>query len=195
MLYLFLAFAAIFIIIIPIFLKLIKSGKLTSTIINPLVLSLGIILFILPFIPQPRLHVDEKSTLVLTALSSILAAIGFYLIVGSFIVFKRYQIPLAPYNWTPPRIIDRGVYRWVRHPQYLGGLLAYGGLYLFMKGLYSLCIIYPLLVFVLYIRAHAEEKYILRKKYAQEYAEYQKKVGMFIPKFKYLCSSSKKFNS
>lgn len=195
MLHLFLAFAAIFIITIPIFLKIIKTGKLTSTIVNPLVLSLGIILFILPFIPQPKLHLDEKFTLVLIVLSSILAAIGFCLIIGSFIVFKKYRIPLAPYNWTPPRIVDRGVYRLVRHPQYLGGLLAYGGLYLFMKGLYSLCLIYPLLVVTLYIRAYAEEKYILVKQFPNEYTNYQKKVGMFIPKFKYLCRESKNFNS
>jgi protein-S-isoprenylcysteine O-methyltransferase Ste14 len=195
MLYLFLAFAAIFIIIIPIFLKIIKTGKLTSTIVNPLVLSFGIILFILPFIPQPRLHLEEKSTLIVTILSFMLAAIGFYLIIDSFIVFKKYRIPLAPYNWTPPRIVDRGVYRLVRHPQYLGGLLAYGGLYLFMKGLYSLCLIYPLLVVTLYIRAYAEEKYILVKQFPNEYTNYQKKVGMFIPKFKYLCRESKNFNS
>jgi len=76
-----------------------------------------------------------------------------------------------------------GAYRIVRHPQYLGGLLVYGGLYLFMRGLFALYIIYPLLVLTLYIRAYGEEKYILSKKFPQEYLDYQKKVGMFIPKF------------
>lgn len=51
-----------------------------------------------------------------------------------------------------------------------------------MGGLFALCIIYPLLALTLYLRAYGEEKYILRKKYPQEYEDYQKKVGMFIPK-------------
>jgi len=181
--YLFLGLAVIFIANIFIFLKVIKAGKLTSKLVNPLVVSFGIILFILPFLPQPRFSLNRGATIALTLASILLAALGFYLIGGAFITYRRYSIPLTPHNWTPPKIIDKGVYRIVRHPQFLGGLLAYGGLYLFMRGLFALGIIYPLLVLTLYIRAYGEERYILRKKFPQEYSSYQKRVGMLIPKF------------
>ena len=48
----------------------------------------------------------------------------------------------------PTRVIKTGVYSHVRHPQYLGGLLAHIGITLILSALYSL-LYAPILMFVI----------------------------------------------
>lgn len=183
MIYPFIAVDAFFIIIIIIFLNKIKSGKLTSSFINPLIVIFAILLFLLPFLPQPRFFPPRPIRISVVLLSIFLEASALYLFIGAICVYKKYSIPLTPRVWTPPKLVRKGVFSIVRHPIYLSELLAYGGFFLYMRGLYALCIIYPMLVIATYIRAYAEERYILTKNFPEEYGKYRKKVGMFIPKF------------
>lgn len=79
------------------------------------------------------------------------------------------------------RVISTGVYSIVRHPQYLGGLLAHFGFSFLLSGLYSL-LATPLVIAVVYIISWKEENE-LTKEFGQEYVNYRNKVPMLMPKF------------
>ena len=77
-------------------------------------------------------------------------------------------------------IITSGVYSIVRHPQYLGGLLAHVGVTLLLSTVYSL-LVSPLMVFLVYLLSKKEEEELIIE-FGKEYQSYKKKVPMFIPK-------------
>jgi len=80
----------------------------------------------------------------------------------------------------PVRIVTKGVYSSVRHPQYLGGLLAHIGFSFLLSGLYSL-LSTPLIVALVYLISRKEESE-LTNEFGQEYLEYKKKTPMLFPR-------------
>lgn len=80
----------------------------------------------------------------------------------------------------PVRIVTTGVYSIVRHPQYLGGLLAHIGLSFLLSASYSL-LSTPLIATLVYLISRKEEDE-LTKEFGKEYADYKMKVPMLIPR-------------
>ena len=78
------------------------------------------------------------------------------------------------------RVAASGVYSIVRHPQYLGGILAHVGFSFLLSGLYSL-LATPLVVALIYALSWKEEDE-LAKEFGQEYADYRERVPMLIPR-------------
>lgn len=82
------------------------------------------------------------------------------------------------------KIVKRGVYSSVRHPQYLGGLLAHVGISFLLSAWFSL-LSTPLMVVLVYLLSRKEEKELLRE-FGKEYVEYKEKVPMLIPNLRKL---------
>jgi len=80
------------------------------------------------------------------------------------------------------RVITKGVYSIVRHPQYLGGILAHIGVSFLLSAFYSL-LVTPIVIGFIFIISWKEEKE-LTKEFGQEYEDYKKKVPMLIPLIK-----------
>jgi protein-S-isoprenylcysteine O-methyltransferase Ste14 len=80
----------------------------------------------------------------------------------------------------PVKIVTTGVYSIVRHPQYLGGLLAHIGFSFLLSGLYSL-LSTPVVAAVIYIISRKEETELTRE-FGQEYLDFKKKTPMLLPK-------------
>jgi protein-S-isoprenylcysteine O-methyltransferase Ste14 len=78
------------------------------------------------------------------------------------------------------KIVTTGVYSLVRHPQYLGGLLAHIGFSFLWSGLYSL-LSTPVVVAVVYFISRKEETE-LKKEFGQEYLNYKKKTHSLLLK-------------
>jgi protein-S-isoprenylcysteine O-methyltransferase Ste14 len=70
----------------------------------------------------------------------------------------------------------------VRHPQYLGGLLAHLGISILLSAFYSL-LLTPIMIALVYLISRKEEKEILRE-FGKEYEDYRDEVPMLIPKLK-----------
>jgi protein-S-isoprenylcysteine O-methyltransferase Ste14 len=78
----------------------------------------------------------------------------------------------------PDILCTTGIYKYVRHPAYVGSILMLTGLYIV-----SPILAFTYLVFVLFfIRALSEEQ-ILEFTF-KEYKDYKKKTGMFLPKIR-----------
>jgi protein-S-isoprenylcysteine O-methyltransferase Ste14 len=80
----------------------------------------------------------------------------------------------------PVKIVTTGVYSIVRHPQYLGGLLAHLGFSFLLSGLYCL-LSTPLIALIIYLISRKEETE-LTKEFGKEYMDYKKKTPMLIPR-------------
>jgi len=78
------------------------------------------------------------------------------------------------------RIIERGIYRFVRHPSYSGSLLSFLGLGIsFANWLSILAIIVPITVAFLH-RVRIEEA-ALHQAFGEEYAGYARRTRRFVP--------------
>lgn len=82
----------------------------------------------------------------------------------------------------PKTVVTTGVYSIVRHPQYLGGLLAHLGISILLSAFYSL-LLTPIMIALVHLISRKEEKEILRE-FGKEYEDYRDKVPMLIPKLK-----------
>jgi len=78
------------------------------------------------------------------------------------------------------RVISTGAYSVVRHPQYLGGLMAHMGISVLLSGWFSL-ISTPLVSALVYLISKKEETELV-KEFGEEYERYKRKVPMFIPR-------------
>ena len=80
------------------------------------------------------------------------------------------------------RIVVRGVYLIVRHPQYLGGLLAHAGISFLLSAWYSL-VFTPLMVTLVFLISKKEEEELIRE-FGKEYEDYKAKVPMLLPRLR-----------
>jgi protein-S-isoprenylcysteine O-methyltransferase Ste14 len=92
------------------------------------------------------------------------------------------NVNLSPFP-TPKksaRLIQHGIFKFVRHPIYSGILLFCFGFSLYQANLFQWLVSFLLLTLFIY-KAKYEEG-LLQKKF-NEYATYKKKTGMFLPRF------------
>ena len=81
-----------------------------------------------------------------------------------------------------PRLIDSGVYSWVRHPMYLGVLLFCLGFFFISPSLLSFGV--WLAFFILYDKMTTYEEKDLIRIFGEEYIAYQKRVSKWLPRIK-----------
>jgi protein-S-isoprenylcysteine O-methyltransferase Ste14 len=79
----------------------------------------------------------------------------------------------------PDRLVTSGPYRYVRHPQYLGHFIIFGGFFLLLLNLVALV---PLPSILGEIRMATLEEQFLTEKYGDSYVSYQRTTGKFIPR-------------
>ena len=141
--------------------------------------------------PQPRFTVpilQDLAVLLATIDSSIPLVhltIGTpFLILGTWLAIsgvKEVTLKVAEIHRTE-KIVITGVYSIVRHPQYVGGLLAHVGISFLLSALYSL-LSTPLMVALICLISWKEEKELTRE-FGKEYEDYKDKVPMLIPGFR-----------
>ena len=139
--------------------------------------------------PQPRFSIR-----ILQNLSVLVPVVNFsiplfhliisvpFLIPGAWLAIKGVKevtLKVAETHRTE-KIVTRGVYSIVRHPQYLGGLLAHVGISFLLSAWYSL-LSTPLMGVLIFLISKKEEEELIRE-FGKEYEDYKKKVSMLIPK-------------
>jgi protein-S-isoprenylcysteine O-methyltransferase Ste14 len=143
------------------------------------------------FSSQPRFNVPVFADLAFTVpvvnfLISIVHLVIFapFFLVGAWLGIegvKQTTLKVAETHRTE-EVVTSGVYSIVRHPQYLGGLLAHVGISFLLSAWLSL-LFTPLVVVLLYVVSRKEEEELI-KEFGKEYEDYKKKVSMFMPRSK-----------
>ncbi len=141
--------------------------------------------------PQPRFIIP-----VLSNLSVLIPIVNFSISLVHLLVFLPFFVIGAWFGikgvgettlhtaevHRAEKIVTTGVYSIVRHPQYLGGILAHVGISLLFSAWYSL-LVTPLMAVVVYIISWKEEEELTRE-FGKQYEEYKKKVPMFVPRLR-----------
>jgi protein-S-isoprenylcysteine O-methyltransferase Ste14 len=107
-----------------------------------------------------------------------------FLIPGALLAIKGVKettLKVAETHRTEA-IVTAGVYSIIRHPQYLGALLAHAGISFLLSAWYSL-LLTPLTVVLIYLISKKEEEELIRE-FGKEYEDYKKKVPMLIPRLR-----------
>lgn len=103
---------------------------------------------------------------------------GLLVIFGWRAIHKDYW----RYDSGEGKLVDAGIYRYIRHPQYLGFLLITLGMILEWATI-PLLIMWPILLIVYYRLARKEEQEMMQE-FGEQYVAYKKQTGMFLPKVK-----------
>ncbi|MFW9919357.1 MAG: methyltransferase family protein [Candidatus Thorarchaeota archaeon] len=80
------------------------------------------------------------------------------------------------------KVIKSGVYSRVRHPQYLGAMLAHIGITMLLSQLFAL-IVTPIIMLRDFVACRKEERELVRE-FGTEYEEYRKQVPMLLPRLR-----------
>ena len=141
--------------------------------------------------PQPRFVVPILQNLLITVPLFNFLIPSIHLIVCMILVLpgawlaingvKEITLKAAEIHRTE-KLVTEGVYSVVRHPQYLGGVLAHVGISFLLSSLYSQ-LSTPLMVVLIYVISWKEEKELIRE-FGEEYEAYKKKVPMVIPRLR-----------
>jgi len=111
-------------------------------------------------------------------LGLVLTSFGYFFFIWSVIARGKYAT-----SWKMPnsqRLVTWGPYRYVRHSSYLGYFLMFFGLFFLWPNLFTL---FPLLAIPGYSRVALQEEKLLVQRFDEEYLEYQRKTGRFMPRF------------
>jgi len=79
-----------------------------------------------------------------------------------------------------PKIVQEGLYRFIRHPYYVGAALEVLGYTLFANSFYTFTATFFTLIPLLFIRGTLEEK-IMEENLKEEYIRYTREVGAIVP--------------
>jgi protein-S-isoprenylcysteine O-methyltransferase Ste14 len=86
--------------------------------------------------------------------------------------------PILPFS---NKVVKKGPYGIVRHPAYVGLIIAFYGLGIVFNSRFSLAITTFILIPIIFYQAKEEEKELI-KKFGEDYIKYVKEVPMFLPK-------------
>lgn len=94
-------------------------------------------------------------------------------------LFLLAAVPLYTSKFMRRGVVTRGLYRYIRHPQYLGLGIAGFGLLLYWPR-FLILVTYLVMLFVYYALARSEEERMLRR-FGESYRAYMDSVPMFLP--------------
>jgi len=162
----------------------VKIGKIYGTISGTME---SIFLLGLWISPQPRFTIPVISNLSISIASFQMPILHLIIslpiiVLGAWIAIrgvKATRLEVAETHCTPKRLETTGVYSIVRHPQYLGWILAHIGMSFLLSVWYSM-LFTPILIAIIYMISKKEEDELIRE-FGRDYEDYQKEVPMMIP--------------
>lgn len=125
-------------------------------------------------------------------------SLGFYppnillRIIGSILIFIGYMgvyLGWREIYRAKEQLVTWGIYRYIRHPQYIGLLLMTLGQLIQWPSIIA-AVLWPGLV-VLYTRLSVKEEQTISKIYGKDYFAYSKTTGRFLPNINYLINKAK----
>ena len=137
------------------------------------------ILALLYFLPDRLLYQIRFPWILLTILGQLA---GILIIVVGILQtdlwhFAGLRQVVEPEFDAPPMMITDGLYGWVRHPLYTGGLLL---IWLTPRMTVNLLTVFIVLTIYLLVGAKFEENRLLHE-FGNQYREYQKRIPMLLP--------------
>jgi len=113
------------------------------------------------------------------ALLQTIRVAGSFLFVGGLLLFIICALQIYIAKFTKKGAVLRGMYTYIRHPQYLALAVCGIGLSILWPR-FLVAVLWLAMVLIYYFLARDEERRMLNA-HGDEYAEYMKRTGMFLP--------------
>ncbi len=116
----------------------------------------------------------------------LLTYVGIFILITGGLILLVSRIQLGTYGSgkivleEEHELITRGIYGYIRHPIYLGGLIGWIGISLALRGLITL-ILFLVMYFLIFKNRMDLEEEILSKEFGEEYLSYMKRTKRLIP--------------
>ncbi len=136
-----------------------------------------IILFLLFYFNYPFLIFELPNWIKTIALSAII--IGILIFALAMIQLNKSLSPF-PTPKSGSRLVQTGLYKFVRHPIYTGILFGFIGFSVYTESAYRIFI--SIILYMLFVYKSTYEERQLIKKY-EAYEKYKRSTGRFFPKF------------
>ena len=114
---------------------------------------------------------DDTSLYIRLVILVLILVTAVYLIRSGHAVVSHGQHPCG--------VVSTGAFRYVRHPLYLGSMMFYLGLAVSTASLFSLVLVGLIFVFYNFIASYEEK--LLEDRYHEEYRNYKKRAGKWVP--------------
>jgi len=141
-------------------------------------------IFIIPIFSNSTISIASLSIPILHLIISLSL-----ILVGAWFGIEGVRetgMELAETHCAPKKILNKGIYSIVRHPQYFGWILAHIGIAIILSVLYFMFFT-PVLVALIYLISKKEEDELI-KEFGKKYEDYEKEAPMLIPRWKMLAS-------
>jgi len=134
------------------------------------------------WLPVIEYLIFSREFLMITIIGVLLALIGLFI---RYISLRALGSHFSGYVEVKENheLIKDGIFKYIRHPAYLGILVYYLGLPLVLNAYYSELIGFILYSFALFWRIKEEER-LLTKKFGEEYKTYMSQTGILLPKIR-----------
>ncbi|MCH8011521.1 MAG: isoprenylcysteine carboxylmethyltransferase family protein [Candidatus Marinimicrobia bacterium] len=141
----------------------------------PLIYVTSLLLGLLLNIILP-IHIGKETFLF--PIGWIFSGMGLFIVIGSFVTFKKAGTDVDPYRPTKT-IVMAGPYRFTRNPMYLSLTLLYMGITLLRNTLWPVMFL-PLVLGIMHYGVIKREELYLEKKFGETYLDYKSKVRRWI---------------
>jgi len=136
-----------------------------------------LILFLLIWVVDSFLL--KISTFLSDDISLYIRLIIFVLILVTAVYLIRSGHAVVSHGQRPSGVVATGAFRYVRHPLYLGSIMFYLGLAVATASLFSLVLVVLIFIFYNFIASYEEK--LLEDRFHEEYRNYQKRTGKWLP--------------
>lgn len=140
---------------------------------------------IFPSLDLLFIELNKKLSILISYLGLGLEALGVYLFLWSVLARGRYSV-----SWEMPedhKLIITGPYHYIRHPSYTGYFIMFIGFTLLWQNLVTFV---PWIAIIGYIKIVETEEKLLITRFGDNYLEYAKSTGRFLPKVAHLFKSN-----
>lgn len=108
---------------------------------------------------------------------------------GGYVVWSSYGYLYLKGEGSPGshmghtrKLVDTGIYSWVRHPSVIGKAIGVVGLGILMRSPAFLFFIFPILLVYSYVTNICIQEKYCRENFGEEYDRYRREVPMFVPR-------------
>lgn len=112
-------------------------------------------------------------------------------IVGAYVIWYSYGYLFIKGEGSPgghmgytTKLVETGIYSWVRHPSVIGKLIGVIGLGVLMRSPAFLAVFIPLLLLYSLITNKVIQERVCLDNFGEEYERYRREVPMFIPSWR-----------
>jgi protein-S-isoprenylcysteine O-methyltransferase Ste14 len=161
-----------------------KKRWLLTPVVGLLFLCFVALFFVGSFGMDRWLHFPSITVIPWTLIIGLILLIpGAVLWIWTLVLFVKAHGTPVPVN-PPHKLVTDGIYAFSRNPMMTGMYLVFFGIGL-LTGSLSLTVIFtPLFIIIMTIYVKAVEEKELEIQFGQQYLDYKKKVGMYLPKVK-----------